>query len=641
MGAAAIACTQLVDHSKCTDETVAKERVRAQKIATHGSVDSGNGKVSLLPGGEQIGGSLGSTAKPAATHASVAPPPGSQSGVPAGYTAAPVLHAACGAVPVQLPATGVGLLMTQAPRSGSSRPTLAGSSSPGSPPLPLPPPLVKPARSQFAVAGPPVGPPPLQVPTPQQLRSSSTRAAYVSQQPPAPLPPPTSSQHTTGPPPPSMPAALVAPALSASGQSAPAAAAGLRDGASRGLALAPAPIPAQPPAPRPVVSNADILTLNVGGERVVQRRRSTLCAVKGSFLTARFSGAAKAGLGWRYRGDDNFVLAIRAGPSMDAAKSGNTLAPGDTFLVSEERRGADGILYLKLADGRGWVFERKPGVGVLCEAVKESDMDREGRHFINYSPALFLPFLDYLGMKELEVRGHPVQPPQAPEHLKAEFEAMLRDFGILPSMGMGQRCLLVAMHVSYLTVPWWAYGLAFEVHAKQRPVLVTALETCAVWSEDNEDNEADGDEGLVPRPGLPCTVHVAEGPLKDRLGQRAAWAEVGRGILAHRTGSRIVLTNTVLIRPSVAHCFYIATSPLTTGNLPVTRGGSGDPNDIGISSMRAGVAFGAPMTEGISAQDGEVALRTGHFSTSFEDFSNGGWYPFIGHIEYNLPVANV
>lgn len=40
----------------------------------------------------------------------------------------------------------------------------------------------------------------------------------------------------------------------------------------------------------PGVRPSDIVTLNVGGEKIVQRRRSTLCACEGSFLAARFSG---------------------------------------------------------------------------------------------------------------------------------------------------------------------------------------------------------------------------------------------------------------------------------------------------------------------------------------------------------------
>lgn len=40
----------------------------------------------------------------------------------------------------------------------------------------------------------------------------------------------------------------------------------------------------------PKARKSDVLSLNVGGERVVQRRRSTLCSVEDSFLAARFSG---------------------------------------------------------------------------------------------------------------------------------------------------------------------------------------------------------------------------------------------------------------------------------------------------------------------------------------------------------------
>jgi len=372
-----------------------------------------------------------------------------------------------------------------------------------------------------------------------------------------------------------------------------------------------------------VATGADILTLNVGGERVVQRRRSTLCALKGSFLASRFSGASERGLGWRYRGDDDFALSVRTAPSLTGEKTGNTLAPGDAFQVAEEQRGPDGILYLKLADGRGWVFERKPGVGVMCERVKEQDLDREGRHFVNYSPTIFLPLLDYLGMKELEVKGHPVPPPKAPEHMRDEFDAMLRDFGILPSMGIGERRLLLAMAMPYSAVPWWAYGLAFEVRTKRRPILLTALETCGVTREGDEVSEGGSPTATAPAPPpVPCTLHVAEGPLRERLGQRSAWIEVGRGTLAHRTGSRIVLANSIMIKPAVATCLYIATA--------VPAG------DLG----RSGVAFGAPTPAGVSAEDGDVTVMTGHFSTRFDDFSDGGWYPFIGKIEYTLPLSH-
>merc|ERR1740138_188204 len=99
----------------------------------------------------------------------------------------------------------------------------------------------------------------------------------------------------------------------------------------------------------------DILTLNIGGERVVQRRRSTLCTVQDSFLAARFSGR--------------------------------------------------------------W---------------EEIDRDDEGRHFVNYSPELFLPLLDYLSARETETPDHPAPLPEGPQHARPQFEEMLRFFGVLP-----------------------------------------------------------------------------------------------------------------------------------------------------------------------------------------------------------------
>ncbi|CAE7211819.1 RPL19B [Symbiodinium natans] len=42
------------------------------------------------------------------------------------------------------------------------------------------------------------------------------------------------------------------------------------------------------------------------------------------------------------------------------------LEAGQEFGVELEERGKDGILYLKLADGRGWVFDQKPSLGAIC-----------------------------------------------------------------------------------------------------------------------------------------------------------------------------------------------------------------------------------------------------------------------------------
>merc|ERR1712032_1726358 len=50
---------------------------------------------------------------------------------------------------------------------------------------------------------------------------------------------------------------------------------------------------------------------------------------------------------------------------------GATLAFGEQFLVSQEVRGADGVTFLRLSDGRGWAFDRKPGVGMMCTKAQQ------------------------------------------------------------------------------------------------------------------------------------------------------------------------------------------------------------------------------------------------------------------------------
>merc|ERR550534_3222761 len=122
----------------------------------------------------------------------------------------------------------------------------------------------------------------------------------------------------------------------------------------------------------------------------------------------------------------------------------------------------------------------------------------------------------------MEPPGQPVPLPRGPPGLQAEFDAMLRDFGVLPSPGLGDRRQLDAVDIPYAEVPWWAYGLAFEARAAGRPLLLTALETCAVA----RDPVGDGT--------VPFTIHITEGPLVDRLSNRNCWVEAGRGTLLHR-----------------------------------------------------------------------------------------------------------
>jgi len=69
---------------------------------------------------------------------------------------------------------------------------------------------------------------------------------------------------------------------------------------------------------------------------------------------------------WRYSPPDGLPIAVRASPDITGARTDRQLTPGELVDVAEERLGTDGVVYLRLADGRGWLFDQKPGVGVLC-----------------------------------------------------------------------------------------------------------------------------------------------------------------------------------------------------------------------------------------------------------------------------------
>lgn len=80
---------------------------------------------------------------------------------------------------------------------------------------------------------------------------------------------------------------------------------------------------------------------------------------------------------WRYVPDDGCHIDIRSVPAIAGSRTHERLIAGEVFRVSETFEGADGTLYLKLADGRGWVFESKAGIGTLCVRC-QSDSESEG-----------------------------------------------------------------------------------------------------------------------------------------------------------------------------------------------------------------------------------------------------------------------
>merc|ERR1712039_810351 len=91
---------------------------------------------------------------------------------------------------------------------------------------------------------------------------------------------------------------------------------------------------------------------------------------------------------WCYDPRDGKHMDIRSEPQVDAKRVQHRLNPREIIPVSEERRGHDGVLYLKLADGRGWVFESKPGVGVLCVRHVE---ETPGVYLISHDKAAVTP----------------------------------------------------------------------------------------------------------------------------------------------------------------------------------------------------------------------------------------------------------
>lgn len=65
---------------------------------------------------------------------------------------------------------------------------------------------------------------------------------------------------------------------------------------------------------------------------------------------------------------DSVGCGIRTEPTFhDHTRTGEDLTHGEVFDVVEEKRCAGNIIFLRLADGRGWAFNKKLGIGVTCQ----------------------------------------------------------------------------------------------------------------------------------------------------------------------------------------------------------------------------------------------------------------------------------
>lgn len=87
----------------------------------------------------------------------------------------------------------------------------------------------------------------------------------------------------------------------------------------------------------------------------------------GNRLHRRNRDQAKCGRLWQYSNTQRVPIGVRTAPRMVAAKTGHTIFPGEVFCVDQELESEDDVVFLRLANNSGWLFDRKPGVGILCE----------------------------------------------------------------------------------------------------------------------------------------------------------------------------------------------------------------------------------------------------------------------------------
>lgn len=67
---------------------------------------------------------------------------------------------------------------------------------------------------------------------------------------------------------------------------------------------------------------------------------------------------------WMYEPANGKPIGIRGEPDIRGARTGGMLSPGEKFKVSEIQAGEHGVLFLRLSDGRGWVFDEKFSVPI-------------------------------------------------------------------------------------------------------------------------------------------------------------------------------------------------------------------------------------------------------------------------------------
>eukprot|EP00756_Hemistasia_phaeocysticola_P023403 Hpha_TRINITY_DN15889_c3_g3::TRINITY_DN15889_c3_g3_i1::g.191424::m.191424 len=76
---------------------------------------------------------------------------------------------------------------------------------------------------------------------------------------------------------------------------------------------------------------------------------------------------------YKYSPANDIHFDLRTEPSIDAKRSSRKVLSGRVFDVcGRVKEEATGVTYLRLADGSGWAFDFKPGVGVMCEELPDA-----------------------------------------------------------------------------------------------------------------------------------------------------------------------------------------------------------------------------------------------------------------------------
>jgi hypothetical protein len=118
-------------------------------------------------------------------------------------------------------------------------------------------------------------------------------------------------------------------------------------------------------------------------------------------------------------------LPVHAVPDSSGLLTSFVIFPGEVFSVIEEMERLDGMKYLRLADGRGWVCESRPGVGKVC---KKTDSPTAG-DFKQPAPPQHAPAPAPEVAAPREMTGLAPQLPTVPAHAQ-QFPAAPMPTGV-------------------------------------------------------------------------------------------------------------------------------------------------------------------------------------------------------------------